>query len=85
MNTNMTGFRCFSNILRPCALDESRLSIERVKLTSDECFPSPSITFQNMLLSKNYHMSTTHYCSQAIFGIPGATGMNRLKGNNQYS
>ena len=30
MNTNMTGFRWFSNILRPCALDESSLSIGRV-------------------------------------------------------
>ena len=31
MNTNMTGLRCFSKILRPCALDESSLSIGRVK------------------------------------------------------
>ena len=40
INTNMTGFRCFSKILRPCALDESRLSIERVKaiLTNLEFF-----------------------------------------------
>ena len=32
---NMTGFEWFSKIyLRPCALDESRLSIERVKVKS---------------------------------------------------
>ena len=31
MNTNMTGFRWVSKILRPCALDESSLSIGRVK------------------------------------------------------
>ena len=30
MNTNMTGFRHFSKILRPCALDECSLSIGRV-------------------------------------------------------
>ena len=30
MNTNMTGFRWFSKTLRPCALYESSLSIERV-------------------------------------------------------
>ena len=31
MNTNMTRFRWFSKILRPCALDESSLSIGRFK------------------------------------------------------
>ena len=34
MNTNITGFRLFSEIfasLRPCALDKSSLSIGRVK------------------------------------------------------
>ena len=30
MNTNMTGFRCFSKIFLACTLDESRLSIGRV-------------------------------------------------------
>ena len=30
MNTNMTGFRWFSKIVHPCALEESSLSIERV-------------------------------------------------------
>ena len=30
MNTNMTGFKCFSEILRPW-LDKSSLSIGRVK------------------------------------------------------
>ena len=30
MNTNMTGFRCFSLILAFCALDESSLSFGRV-------------------------------------------------------
>ena len=34
MNTNVTGFRWFSKILLPCALDESSLSIGRV--TSNE-------------------------------------------------
>ena len=32
MNTNTTGFRFFSTILRPCALDEGSLSIGRVDL-----------------------------------------------------
>ena len=31
MSTNMTGFRWFSKILHHCALDESSLSIIRVK------------------------------------------------------
>ena len=31
MNTNMTGFRCFSKTLHPYALDESRLSSGRFK------------------------------------------------------
>ena len=31
MNTNMAGFRWFTKNSRPCALDESRLSIGRVK------------------------------------------------------
>ena len=31
MNTNMIGFRCFLKSLHPCALDESSLSIERIK------------------------------------------------------
>ena len=31
MNTNVTGFRCFSKIFAPCGLDESSLSIGRVK------------------------------------------------------
>ena len=30
MNTHMTGFRCFLKIFA-CALDESRLSVERYK------------------------------------------------------
>ena len=30
MNTNMTGFRCFSNIFAPFSLDESSLSTGRV-------------------------------------------------------
>ena len=31
MNTNITGFRCFSEIfVHPCSLDESSLSIGRV-------------------------------------------------------
>ena len=30
MNTNITGFRWFSKSLRPCALDESSLSIGNV-------------------------------------------------------
>ena len=29
-NTNMTGFRLFSKVYAPCALDESSLSIGRV-------------------------------------------------------
>ena len=33
MNTNMTGFRWVSNVLRFCALDKSSLSIGRVKTT----------------------------------------------------
>ena len=33
MNTNMTGFRCFSKtVLYPFALDETSLSIERVNV-----------------------------------------------------
>ena len=32
MYTNMTGFGWFSKILCPCALDESSLSIGRVKV-----------------------------------------------------
>ena len=32
MNTNMTGFSCFSKIFASFALDESRLSIGRVKI-----------------------------------------------------
>ena len=32
MNTNMARFEWFSKELRPCALDESSLSIGRVKL-----------------------------------------------------
>ena len=31
MNTNMTGFRCFSNIFASLCLDERSLSIGRVK------------------------------------------------------
>ena len=31
MNTNMTGFRKLKKTLHPCALDECRLSIGRVK------------------------------------------------------
>ena len=31
MYTNMTGFRCFSKSLHPCALDEGSCSIERAK------------------------------------------------------
>ena len=35
MNTNKTGFRCFSKIfVSVCALDKSSLRIERVKLLS---------------------------------------------------
>ena len=30
INTNMTGFRWFSKIVHPCALEESSHSIERV-------------------------------------------------------
>ena len=30
MNTNMTGFECFSKILSSCVLDESSLAIRRV-------------------------------------------------------
>ena len=30
INTNMTGFRWFSKIVHPCALEESSQSIERV-------------------------------------------------------
>ena len=33
MNTDMTGFRWFSKPLCPCALDESSLNMERVKLS----------------------------------------------------
>ena len=33
MNTNMTGFSWFSKSLRPCALDESSLSIGKVKVS----------------------------------------------------
>ena len=36
MNTNMTGFRWFQKSLRPCSLDESRLSIGRVNLSNAE-------------------------------------------------
>ena len=32
INTNMRGFRFFFKSLRPCALEESSLSIGRVKL-----------------------------------------------------
>ena len=31
MNNNMTGFKWFSKTLRPRALDECRLNIERVR------------------------------------------------------
>ena len=42
MNTNMTGFRCFTS-LHLCALDESSLSIGRVNISlpiqmSDEIY-----------------------------------------------
>ena len=36
INTNIGGFCCFHKSLHPCALDESSLSIERVKKLSFE-------------------------------------------------
>ena len=32
MNTNMTGFKCFSEIFASCALDEKSCSIARVNM-----------------------------------------------------
>ena len=40
MNTNMAGFKWFSNFLHPCALDKSSLSIRRVD--SGQCRQSNS-------------------------------------------
>ena len=37
MNANLMGLRWFSKDFRPCALDESSLSIGRVKDSSFDC------------------------------------------------
>ena len=57
INTNMTGFRCFSKTLCPCALDESCLSIRRimniVKISILNCIVKmliPTLTFVFLVL-----------------------------------
>ena len=54
MNTNMAGFRCFhKKTLHPCALDESCLSIGRVKMYDATFCVSAAIWWGDMLLPPN--------------------------------
>ena len=47
LNTNTTGFRLFPEILRPCGLDESSLSIGRVNdYTSSDTTLIPIYKYQ---------------------------------------
>ena len=51
MTTNTTGFRWFSTILCPCALDESRRSIGKVKEGREIMLQAVSIQGFNTFIS----------------------------------
>ena len=66
MNNKLTGFRWFSKILHPCALDESSLSIGRVDtmvgMLNIEC---PCYSLLERLLNKLLRRLLTSQCSKS--------------------
>ena len=59
MNTNMTGFRRFQKLLRPCASDESSLSTGRVNTNYSMVIVTALVTSSNNKCSCIYHFSLT--------------------------
>ena len=57
MNTNMTGFRWFSKILNPCALDESSLFIGRVNSQNESYSPK---------YAKKSRVTTFNLCPKCV-------------------
>ena len=68
MNTNMTGFKRFSKILRDCAFYESSVSIERVK-TQPQVY-DPCITY--CLLRKTLWNSSVGELDRTRISFPGS-------------
>ena len=83
MNTNMTGFRCFQQLLHLCSLDESNLSIGRVNHSIAETTFVRTQKLKNLWKSSKpchlgIHLKALIEYSQMSTHLPGFQSFSRF-------